>query len=244
MKDLTETTQSLVSSAEAFLYGVSRPRRRPARPRSGQAARHLHAARGDRLAFGADHHPAGQARRLLRPQGDVHAAGRAAARGRHHAADHRRRHRAAADRDGHRAGPVLGLPRRHQPVRLHAGELRRHRPLADHRQGAPVDASISVDFLDEGPLATSSPVEALRAFTRSWRFQQCFARQLFRFYIGPRRDRRRRSGAAPDVLDFANGERRTSSPCCARWRARRPSPDARRCRDDARDARAGSRAAI
>jgi hypothetical protein len=51
-------------------------------------------------------------------------------------------------------------------------------------EGQPIDASISVDFLDEGPLATSSPVEALRGFTRSWRFQQCFTRQLFRFYMG------------------------------------------------------------
>jgi hypothetical protein len=41
-----------------------------------------------------------------------------------------------------------------------------------------------VDFLDEGPVTTNSPVDALRAFTRSWRFQQCFARQLFRFYMG------------------------------------------------------------
>jgi len=51
-------------------------------------------------------------------------------------------------------------------------------------QGAPIDASISVNFLDEGQLTTSSPVDALRAFTRSWRFQQCFARQLFRYYTG------------------------------------------------------------
>jgi hypothetical protein len=41
-----------------------------------------------------------------------------------------------------------------------------------------------VDFLDEGTLSTSSPVEALSGFTRSLRFQQCFARQLFRFYLG------------------------------------------------------------
>jgi hypothetical protein len=33
-------------------------------------------------------------------------------------------------------------------------------------------------------MSTSSPVDALRTFTRSWRFQQCFARQLFRFYMG------------------------------------------------------------
>ena len=51
-------------------------------------------------------------------------------------------------------------------------------------QGLPIDSSISVDFLDEGPLKTSSPVEALKGFTRSLRFKQCFTRQLFRFYMG------------------------------------------------------------
>jgi hypothetical protein len=51
-------------------------------------------------------------------------------------------------------------------------------------EGKPVDASISVDFLDEGPLSASTPVEALRAFTSSYRFQQCFTRQVFRFYMG------------------------------------------------------------
>jgi hypothetical protein len=51
-------------------------------------------------------------------------------------------------------------------------------------EGQPIDASIAVDFLDEGPLTASSPVDALRGFTRSLRFQQCFARQLFRFYMG------------------------------------------------------------
>jgi hypothetical protein len=50
--------------------------------------------------------------------------------------------------------------------------------------GHAIDASISVDFLDEGPLEVSSPVDALRGFTRSYRFQQCFTRQLFRFYAG------------------------------------------------------------
>ena len=50
-------------------------------------------------------------------------------------------------------------------------------------EGQRIDASIRVEFLDEGPLATSSPVEALRALTSSLRFQQCFARQLFRFYM-------------------------------------------------------------
>ncbi len=51
-------------------------------------------------------------------------------------------------------------------------------------EGRPINANISVDFLDEGVLATQTPAEALRGFTRSLRFQQCFTRQLFRFYMG------------------------------------------------------------
>jgi hypothetical protein len=51
-------------------------------------------------------------------------------------------------------------------------------------EGAPINANVSVNFLDEGPINANSPVDALRAFTRSYRFQQCFARQLFRFYMG------------------------------------------------------------
>ena len=53
-----------------------------------------------------------------------------------------------------------------------------------HDGDRPVDPSISVDFLDEGPLTAGTTVEALRAITRSLRFQQCFTRQLFRFYLG------------------------------------------------------------
>jgi hypothetical protein len=51
-------------------------------------------------------------------------------------------------------------------------------------EGKPVDPKISVDFLDEGPVQTSTSVDALRAFTNSARFKQCFARQMFRFYAG------------------------------------------------------------
>ena len=51
-------------------------------------------------------------------------------------------------------------------------------------EGLPIDSIISVSFLDEGPLSTTSSVEALAGFTRSLRFQQCFARQLFRYYLG------------------------------------------------------------
>jgi hypothetical protein len=72
-------------------------------------------------------------------------------------------------------------------------------------QGMPIDASIQVSFLDEGPLATHTPVDALKALTASNRFQQCFARQLFRFYMG------RDESAGDDPLlrqmffGFANG---------------------------------------
>jgi len=73
-------------------------------------------------------------------------------------------------------------------------------------EGVPIDASISVSFLDEGPVVTDSPVDALRAFTRSWRFQQCFARQLFRFYTG----RDETAGDDPVLrqmfTDFATGD--------------------------------------
>ena len=74
-------------------------------------------------------------------------------------------------------------------------------------EGKPIDPSISVGFFDEGKLSVSSPVEALKAFSRSLRFQQCFARQLFRFYTG------RDETAGDDPLlrqmffDFANGNR-------------------------------------
>jgi hypothetical protein len=70
----------------------------------------------------------------------------------------------------------------------------------------PVNPAISVDFLDEGKLTATTSVEALRGLTRSLRFQQCFTRQLFRFYSG------RDETAEDDPLlrqlffDFASGE--------------------------------------
>jgi hypothetical protein len=54
--------------------------------------------------------------------------------------------------------------------------------------GKPVDPSMSIaaasGILDEGDLSTTTSVEALRGLTKSARFQQCFTRQLFRFYTG------------------------------------------------------------
>jgi hypothetical protein len=51
-------------------------------------------------------------------------------------------------------------------------------------EGLPIDASVDLSFLQEGRIVTTSAVDALRALTRTLRFQQCFARQLFRFYMG------------------------------------------------------------
>jgi hypothetical protein len=74
-------------------------------------------------------------------------------------------------------------------------------------EGTPIDANITVTFLDEGKLTASSPVDALRGFTRSFRFQQCFARQLFRFYTG----RDEAVGDDPVLrqmfFDFANNDK-------------------------------------
>jgi hypothetical protein len=72
--------------------------------------------------------------------------------------------------------------------------------------GQPIDASMSVNFLDEGPLTTTTPIDALKGFTNSLRFKQCFVRQMFRFYMG------RDELAADDPLlrtmffDFANND--------------------------------------
>ena len=50
--------------------------------------------------------------------------------------------------------------------------------------GAPVDSSMEIDFLDEPPVKTATSVEALKVLTNSLMFKQCFARQMFRFYMG------------------------------------------------------------
>jgi len=51
-------------------------------------------------------------------------------------------------------------------------------------QGQAIDATISLDFLDEGPFMATTPLDALRGITNSARFKQCFTRQLYRFYMG------------------------------------------------------------
>jgi hypothetical protein len=65
--------------------------------------------------------------------------------------------------------------------------LESYDPLGRWREtenGHPVDASVTLDFLDEPPVEAKTPVEALRVLSASHRFQQCFVRQMFRFYMG------------------------------------------------------------
>jgi Protein of unknown function (DUF1588)/Protein of unknown function (DUF1592)/Protein of unknown function (DUF1595) len=50
--------------------------------------------------------------------------------------------------------------------------------------GAPIDPSILINFLDEEPVKTTGPVDALKTLTSSLMFKQCFVRQMFRFYMG------------------------------------------------------------
>ena len=50
--------------------------------------------------------------------------------------------------------------------------------------GLPIDPSITMDFLDEGPAKAETAVEALKILTSSAMFKQCFVRQMFRFYMG------------------------------------------------------------
>ncbi|HRD77141.1 MAG TPA: DUF1588 domain-containing protein [Hyphomicrobiaceae bacterium] len=50
--------------------------------------------------------------------------------------------------------------------------------------GHPIDQTVAIDFLDEGPVTVRSPVEALKALTGSVMFKQCFVRQAFRYYMG------------------------------------------------------------
>jgi hypothetical protein len=77
----------------------------------------------------------------------------------------------------------------------------------EDENGLPINSAIEVDFLDEGPLATTSPVQALEGVTNSLAFQQCFTRQLFRFYMG------RPEVASDDPIlrelffNFAHGDR-------------------------------------
>jgi hypothetical protein len=185
MPDLTESTQSIVSRAEAFLYGVAPPATTglvdldPARrlgiftqpavlaSHSGPTTSRL-VKRGVFFVRKVMCMPLGNP-----PAGiDISVPASAGATERERIETVTAQAKCAGC---HAAINPFGF------VQENYDAIGRWRTLDD---GAPIDPSISVAFLDEGPVVTSSPVDALRAFTRSWRFQQCFARQLFRFYLG------------------------------------------------------------
>ncbi len=50
--------------------------------------------------------------------------------------------------------------------------------------GQPIDTSILIDFLGTPPTKTETAVDAVKVLTASAMFQQCFVRQMFRFYMG------------------------------------------------------------
>ncbi len=50
--------------------------------------------------------------------------------------------------------------------------------------GATVDPSTMINFLDEEPSKTRTSVDALKQLTNSTMFKQCFVRQVFRYYMG------------------------------------------------------------
>ena len=55
----------------------------------------------------------------------------------------------------------------------------------NEESGQPVDSSVTINFLGEGPARkTQTPVQAIKVLTSSTMFKQCFVRQLFRFYMG------------------------------------------------------------
>jgi|GEM_PF-1503121 len=56
--------------------------------------------------------------------------------------------------------------------------------VRDMENGQKIDTSITIDFLDEGPIQAKNTEEALKVLTDSAMFKQCFVRQLFRFYTG------------------------------------------------------------
>lgn len=51
-------------------------------------------------------------------------------------------------------------------------------------EGERIDPAVMLDLFEEGVINAQTTVEALSGLTNSMRFQQCFVRQLFRYYLG------------------------------------------------------------
>ena len=72
--------------------------------------------------------------------------------------------------------------------------------------GQPIDASIDIDFLDEGKKKAAGPVEALRTLSGSLKFKQCFVRQMFRYYMGRNEEASDDPGLRRMFLELASNE--------------------------------------
>ena len=186
LKDVTQSTQSFVSDALASIYGVAASGATKLTSLDPKQRLGIFTLPGrDHLALGARHHAPREARRVLHAQGDVHAARPAAGRRQHGDPRHRDRHGTPEGRERDPDGRVPGLPPGHQPVRLHAGELRSARPVAHAGQRAADRRRASRSTSStrgRSPPATRST--RCKGFTDSLRFKQCFVRQMFRFYTG------------------------------------------------------------
>jgi hypothetical protein len=208
MKDLTESTQSILSSAEAFLYGMSGPsapslvnldpsQRLGIFTQPGVLASHSGPTTTRLVKRGVFFTRKVMCMPLGAPPPDVDTTIPPTA--------------GATERQ--RIETVTAQPRCascHAFINPFGFMLENFDAIGRWRtadEGTPIDANITVTFLDEGKLSTSSPVDALRGFTRSLRFQQCFARQLFRFYTG----RDETVGDDPVLrqmfFDFANNDK-------------------------------------
>jgi hypothetical protein len=208
MKDLTESTQSVVSNAEAFLYGISAPaapavvdldpaKRLGIFTQPGVLASHSGPTTTRLVKRGVFFVRKVMCMPLGSPPPDVNTTIPPTAMG-------TERQKVETVTAAARCQGCHGVINPFGFMQENFDAIGRWRTTD---QGMPVNASITANFLDEGPLATSTPVDALRGFTRSLRFQQCFARQLFRFYEG----RDEASGDDPVLrqmfFDFANNEK-------------------------------------
>lgn len=62
--------------------------------------------------------------------------------------------------------------------------------------GKPVNSQVSMQFLGDANTVTNTPIDAINYFVATDKFRQCFAKQLFKFYMG-----RENEPADDDILN-------------------------------------------
>jgi hypothetical protein len=72
--------------------------------------------------------------------------------------------------------------------------------------GFAIDATITANFLDEGPVDEVTAVDALARFTDSAMFRQCFVKQVFTFYSGRRPEKRDDPTLREMFFHFSEGD--------------------------------------